>query len=486
MGIHRQLQKAERELGQLLEAHRDPTDREEFGRYRDDPVGFIRDVVGEEPWEGQVRIAEAVRVHPLVTVRSCHAAGKDWLASRLATWWCYAREGLVVLTGPTAAQVEEILMRGELRDAFVRASLPGDLHVNALRPRGEGRAGILAKTATGVSALTGFHEARVLFVITEAQDPELAHAFDAAFAVATGEHDRILTLGNPTEQSGRFYRSHQPRSEWHAIKIAASDVPNVREGETVVPGLLTREGVDRFAAEYGEDSPFYVSRVLAEFPAQSEAGLLRRDWLEAAADRHEDGRRDGEELVAGLDVARYGADRTVLCIREGARVTAFLTWGQKDTTETFERARDGLLEAGFRSADRPHADAVGTVAVDCIGLGAGVADRLEEEGFRVVEYKASHAPRDGDKFANLRAESYWAIRDALEAGEIHLPRSEELFTELLAVRWAPTPAGKVQIEAKKELRSRLNRSPDLADALAMCWHPKARGRPPRRATVVHR
>jgi hypothetical protein len=52
--------------------------------------------------------------------------------------------------------------------------------------------------------MTGLHESRVLFIVTEAQDPEISHAWDAAFACATGEHDRILTLGNPTEPDGRF------------------------------------------------------------------------------------------------------------------------------------------------------------------------------------------------------------------------------------------------------------------------------------------
>ena len=169
----------------------------DFRRYVNDPVGFLRDVLRCDPWKSQVAIAEAVLSHALVTVRSCHAAGKDWLGARLALWWVYARGGLVILTGPTATQVEEILMRREVHAAFLRGKLPGELHVRALRPAGEGEAGILAKTASGISGLTGFHESRVLVIITEAQDPEISHAWDAAFAIATGAEDRILTLGNP-------------------------------------------------------------------------------------------------------------------------------------------------------------------------------------------------------------------------------------------------------------------------------------------------
>lgn len=96
-----------------------------------------------------------MRDHAQVTVRSCHPAGKDWLAGRLALWWACSCRGLAVLTGPTAAQIREILMRCEVRTAFHKAGLPGELHVWALRPVGGGMAGILVRTGAGVSSMQG-------------------------------------------------------------------------------------------------------------------------------------------------------------------------------------------------------------------------------------------------------------------------------------------------------------------------------------------
>jgi len=464
------------EFGELLSSHEGEVDLSDFEPYRDDPIGFIREVLGGEPWEEQVRIAEAVREHPQVTVRSCHAAGKDWLAARLALWWVYARRGLVVLTGPTATQVQEILMRGEVRDAFSRAGhLPGSLHVNALRPGGEGRAGILAKTATGVSALTGFHDARVLFVITEAQDPEIDHAWDAAFAVATGAEDRIVTLGNPVAKEGRFYRAHRPGSDWHALKVPASAIPNVREGETIVPGLLTREGVDRFASEYGEESGFYVSRVLAEFPDEAEDALFRRDWLEAAAQRWAHRERWGSKAseaipVAALDPARHGPDDSVLAIRRGDVVDDLVVWeGRHDTTELAKGVAWALEERGFR-ADGSKVERVRLI-VDEVGLGGGVLDKLREMGWTARGFNGGRKAVESDRFFNRRAESYWILRDRLEEDDLGLVWSDDLVQELLAVRWRATPAGKVQLEAKRDMTSRLGRSPDRADALAMALYP---------------
>lgn len=482
-----QVRRLQEDLGELLARHERASDLRDFRTWADDPVGFLREVVGGDPWAAQVEIAKAVRDRAQVTVRSCHAAGKDWLAARLALWWTYARSGLVVLTGPTRVQVEEILMRGEVRDAFTRAGeLPGSLHVNALRPGGDGRAGILAKTATGVSALTGFHDARVLFVITEAQDPEISHAWDAAFAVATGAEDRILTLGNPTHPSGRFYCAHRTDSEWHAVKIAASDVPNVQEGETIVPGLLTREGVDRFRSEYGASSGFYRSRVEAEFPNESQEGLFSREWLEAAADRWEAREfhreaKDAEPIVA-VDPARYGPDSTVLVVRRGPRLERIASWGKAGTMDSVERIRGHLESAGVERRryddweerwERPHGD----VVVDVVGVGGGIVDRLEEDRFAVSSFNGGKSPRDKRKFLNVRAESYWELRERLEAGEVSLPRDEALFQELLALRWSPTGRGKIQLESKDDLKGRLGRSPDRADAVSMAFYSRSvRGR----------
>lgn len=487
------LRQLEDDLGELLEAHEATTAGRDLSEYEDDPVGFIREVLDADPWRLQEEVAEAVEEEPLVTVRSCHAAGKDWLAARLALWWTYARRGLVVLTGPTGAQVEEILMRGEVREAFRGSGLSGELHVRALRPGGEEAAGILARTATGVSRMTGFHSARVLFVITEAQDPDISHAWDAGFACITGSEDRLLTLGNPTQKAGRFYRAHRPKSDWRTFQIVASDVPNVARCETVVPGLLTREGVDRFASEYGEDSGFYQSRVLAEFPEEAEGGLIRREWLEEAADPRRRGKlRDeihGSERIAALDPARRGPDASVLAFRRGPILQELLIWrGERDTTELVEKVTSALFDRGIRprrerltAVERERGKSrapTGRVVVDEVGLGGGVLDRLKDDGWAAVGYNGGRTPEESERFSNRRAEAYWTLRDRLEKGEIALPDEEELFEELLALRWRPTAGGKVQLERKEDLRSRLGRSPDRADAVAMAFAAPKRRAPP--------
>ena len=102
-------------------------------------------------------------------------------------------------------------------------------------------------------------------------------------------------------------------------------------------------------------------------------------------------------------------------------------------------------------------------------LGGGVIDVLKEMGVRVRGYNGGATPLQVEKFRNRRAESFWGLRRRLERGEIGLPPDEKLADELCSMHWSIGLDGKVQIEAKEELRARLGRSPDRADAAAMAF-----------------
>src|SRR6059058_5077812 len=87
----------------------------ELTQYQQDPVRFVREVLGSELWSRQVEILEAIREHPQVTVRSGHGVGKTFVAACAALWWVYSfRPSLVLTTAPTARQVESLLW-GEIR-----------------------------------------------------------------------------------------------------------------------------------------------------------------------------------------------------------------------------------------------------------------------------------------------------------------------------------------------------------------------------------
>jgi hypothetical protein len=481
------IRRLEEEVGALIEQHRRRTVATDFTRYANDPVGFIRDVLHGAPWATQVAIAESVRDARQTVVRGCNGSGKDWLAGRLALWWVYARQGTVLITGPTARQVKEVVM-GQIRRSF-RPELPGELFEMALRVRGEAEAGILAFTSTDVSRLTGFHAPRLLVIITEAQGCE-SGTWEAAYACATGEDSKLLAVGNPLTPAGAFFEACRS-VQWVSHRVSAFDHPNLVQGREVIPGAVTQGFVDSIRTEYGEASGVYRARVLAEFPDESDESLVQRSWLSAAAERWDRGdlerKSEGQSHVGGLDPARFGADHTALAIRQGPILRHLVTWSQADTMVTCGRLHEELdrlglsmkptartyrqLAGGWRVPVKGRDPTHVAVTVDEVGVGGGVLDRLKELKLDATGFNGGRSPTLGQEgqFANLRAESYWGLRRLLEAGLIALPRDEKLFDELAGMRWRVNSSGKVAIEAKDDMRARLGRSPDRADAVAMAF-----------------
>ena len=463
------------DFGELLAVHERGRDLNEFTHWEGDPVGFCTEVLRAELTDYQEDISGSVRDRPLVVVQSCNAAGKDFIAAHLALWFVYARRALVLITGPTQRQVREIVM-GEVGRAWGRArDLPGELFQSALRLGQSEQAGILAFTSSEASRLTGFHAPRLMVLLTEAQGVE-GFAWEAALACATGAEDLILAVGNPLSPSGSFYAASRSDA-WHRHQISAFETPNVQQGREVFPGMMTLQGVARIESEFGKGSGVYQARVLGRFPDQGEEGLFRRSWLELAVERWGQWREDNadQEPVVAIDPARYGPDLTCCAVRRGPVVESLHAWGRCDLSESVDRIRDVLAEVGVRPSgdwmkvlvERPWPESprgvkrrvppYGRLIIDEVGLGAGVLDRLKELGFSATGFNGGSRPRDPDRFANLRAQSYWLLREKLEAGEVALPPDEKLMDELVATRWRPTTEGKVRIEAKDDLKARLGR-----------------------------
>lgn len=479
MTIRTEVRRLEHDVGQLLETHDRGRSLAEFSRYTDDPLGFIRQELGWEPWEAQVEVAEAVLEHPLVATRSANGIGKDALAARLALWWAIARGGLAIITGPTLRQVRTICF-GEIRRAWGGTNLPGELFEQELRVDRTTGAGIIGLTSTESGKLTGLHGAKVLGIVTEAQAVE-PHVFEGLLACAVGDADRLLALLNPLEPSGEAYRISQPGSGWHSIAIPASRHPNVIEGRSVIPGGVTRAFVERIAKQYGRDSGVYAARVEGEFPDQGSEGLFQRSWLEDADQAFRDGRFAAEaaraEPLVGVDVARFGVDRCAMAVRRGPVLSELKIWGQADTIETARRIGEevgGLLPAWNATPGFPGAkgtSATGAIVVDAFGVGSGVIDQLRELGYNVREFYGWNPPvRERGRFVNARVASYWTLRDLLEAREVAIEWNDELVEELLATRYRPTGNGLIQLEPKDDIKARLGRSPDLADAVTMAFY----------------
>lgn len=291
---------------------------------------------------------------------------------------------------------------------------------------------------------------------------------------------------------------------WHVIRAGAHDHPNVVKGEEVIPGGPSRAWIDDVRDEYGEDSPYYVARVEARFPETATDALVRREWIERAHDLWRRGAleeaAEGTRSTLGVDPARLGPDRTVVCWRQGPVVREFRSWRGLDTMETAGKILD-FIKTLLRATP-----GVKHVVVDEVGLGGGVLDRLKEtcrelgryidtDGVEVTNprppqakgFQAGSRAPNADRFTNARAQAFWRVRKLLEEGRLALPPDADgLAEELLATRVRFASDGRTKIESKKGLKRRLGRSPDLADALAVSLGPDLEDPTAKRARFTKR
>ncbi|MCI0864499.1 MAG: hypothetical protein J4N69_09710, partial [Chloroflexi bacterium] len=278
-------------------------------------------------------------------------------------------------------------------------------------------------------------------------------------------------IGNPTTVTGAFRRAfYEERQLYHNITISALDSPNVQAGKTVVPGLTSARWVEERRETWGEDNPIYRARVLGEFPDQAEDTLIGLSDVEAAAQRWKAekegvaGETEGEtidipgEVVLAVDVARFGSDRSVILRRQGSRVLEIRTFRDMDTMQLA-----GWVAAAIRETSPER------VCVDEIGVGAGVVDRLKEQGHPVKGINVARRARQERLFANVRAEGYWRLKELFATGEISIPDDHQLMGELAALRYSFDSQGRVLMESKEAMRQRGLPSPDKADALMLAF-----------------
>lgn len=458
------------EVGEVVARHSKTRNLSHFAKYANDPAGFCRDVLRCDMWSRQLEMADAVRDHARTVVVTSNGIGKDYATARIALWWIFCRRGFVVLTGPTERQVKQICMR-EVRRAFASApELPGELYALELRVNDE--CGLIAFTSDDPDRLTGFHHPRLLVCMTEAQGVS-DDAYEAAQACVTGPENRLFVYGNPISPAGAFFQAAESE-RWHRLTIAAAEHPNVLSGREEIPGAVSREWIEMMRAEYGTTSSIWKSRVLAQFPEESIEGLVQRAWLRAAYEKHASGTLDIEAafhpLVLAVDVARYGADSTVVAFVRGGRVERLVRWHGASITATAGRVKALAHEATPRHVPPkfPEMSIPPMIVVDEPGLGGGLIDVLRQDKLPVVAFNGAAKPLDETRFLNTRSEAFWKFRELLEQGRVALPEDALLEEEALAVQWGlAQQGGKIQILSKDILRKELGRSPDALDAVVM-------------------
>jgi len=222
---------------------------------------------------------------------------------------------------------------------------------------------------------------------------------------------------------------------------------------------VSDEFVREMEVKYGAESNQFRVRVLGEFPLKEDNTVSPADTVQSAQKR--DIESDPDTVpIWGLDVARFGADSSVLAIRHGNAITELISWKGLSLMELTGRVVDKFNNLIPRQ--RPT-----EILVDSIGLGAGVVDRLQELDLPVRGINVGEASSMSGTYLNLRAELWFKLKDWLAAKDCKLPVDSALFSELVSPRYQFTSSGKMKIESKDEMRKRGLPSPDKADAICL-------------------
>ena len=422
--------------------------------YRNDPVLFVKNVLGATPQPWQEDFLRAVaRGERRISVRAGHGVGKSTVCSWALIWHMVTRfPQKSVVTAPTSAQLFDALYSEtkawinklppalkELFEVFSDRIVLKDSPESSF---------ISARTSSAErpEALAGIHSEHVLLVIDEASAVHEA-VFEAAAGSMSGHAATTIMISNPTRNSGLFYKTHHVlASDWFRMHVSCLNSP-----------LVSSDFVKQIKATYGEDSNAYRIRVLGEFALADDDTLIPADLVDSAIDRDIVTPED-EEIVYGVDVARYGTDRTALCKRRGNVVLEIKSWGGLDLMQTVGTV---VNEAKL---DNPT-----EICVDTIGLGSGVADRLREMGYNVVDVNVDESSAMNPNANKLRDDLWMSVKDWLGTRAVKLPKDESLRQELVAPRYTFTSLGKIVVESKDSMRRRGMRSPDLADALCLTF-----------------
>jgi len=202
--------------------------------------------------------------------------------------------------------------------------------------------------------------------------------------------------------------------------------------------------------------------------------MIHSDWVESARKRSIFRRGVGGEFekaehrcYVSCDPARYGDDETVIYVLADGEIVETVIMGYCSTTQ--------ISNAIFRLSR-----AYGTcpAVVESVGadVGAGVVDELRDMGVEVLAYNP--AKRLSTEHFNLRAEAWDTASKIFCRGDFGAESNvvfscRDIDTQLEAQLCSVTYKyrnGKLMVESKEDLKRKLGRSPDRADAyVAGLW-----------------
>ncbi len=437
-------------------------------RWKQDPVTFVREVFGAEPDPWQVEILRAFPVNRRLAMKAAKGCGKStilaWLAWNFLATRLHPKVAACSISGDNLAdglwtemskwQIKSEFLRREFvwtkTRIFARTS-PEQWWMSA-RSWAKG-----SDTSQQANTLAGLHADNMLFILDEVGGIPDGVMAAAEAGLSTGGDTKILMAGNPTHLEGPLYRAvTSERNLWYVAEITGDpDHPNRAPRISVE---WAREQI----AKYGADNAWVRVNVFGQFPPSSLNTLLGPDEVAEAMRRtYKDEEFALSQKRIGVDVARFGDDRSVLFPRQGLAALKPVEMRGARSNEVAAR----VMQAKARWAEKGTQDIIELVDGSG-GYGAGVVDSLIQAGQSPLEISFSGKAID-NRYANKRAEMWFLMAEWVKRGGA-LPNMPDLQRELTAPTYT-FQNGKFLLEPKDQIKERIGVSPDLADALALTF-----------------
>jgi hypothetical protein len=471
---------------------------------RDDPARFQEEVLGRRLWWKQTEVCQAIARSAITVVPAGRAVGKSFLLAGTVLWWLYTRpNSLVITTGPDHRQVVSVLWK-EIRRALRLRPLaqPQTQHGPQAGPslrlgfdhltRGysspqrltiqEGTDwGALGFSAQFEEGFSGQHAGELLVVIDEASGIT-APIWSAIHGLAAS---RMVVCGNPIRYDCHFRELHdfavQGSTTIATVGISSLESPDARN-DFSPHGMASRAFLNQMREIHGEESPWWRANILGIFPGQETVRFIPMAWLDACT-------REGvpsDELwvdypagstFMGVDVGGgVGANRSVVVVRNAKQILEIFA---SEWHGVLDDARD-RLEPIVVALARKWNVTPDHLVYDKAGPGRSFGSYLANHGLPgAVGFFG--AGRGGKLYVNRRTANAFLLRRRLDPhrkGYVPfycggLAEWPVLRQELAELR-SPTmelEEGQVKqvLEDKDALAARLQRSPDLLDALVMTF-----------------
>jgi hypothetical protein len=447
---------------------------------------------GPEPWQkeiltlvkdGLVNINQAIQL----AVASGHGIGKTALVSWIILWAIATKpdtRGVVTANTETQLKTKTWAELGKwfhmcIAREYFTLTATALFAKDSVHER-TWRIDMVPWSERNTEAFAGLHnkERRILVIFDEASAiPDII--WETTEGALTDANTEIVwcVFGNPTRNTGRFrecFPGQRYARAWKSKQVDSREV-----------SLTNKTQIQSWIDAYGEDSDFVRIRVKGVFPRTGEMEFISAEDVAEASTRESES-HPNDPLVIGVDVARYGANESVIFFRKGRDGRSIPPIRMRGSSVVQLAGKVSEVCTQYR---------VDAVFIDGGGVGGGVVDNVRALHIHCFDVQFGSKPEsvgfawgtEGERYANKRAEIWGSMRAWLKVGAI--PNESDLTAQLVGPTYTYNLKNEILLEKKEEMMKRGLDSPDLADALALTFalpvaaHAHAGGDGPRKPLV---